>query len=139
MANMTKWQYLANILRSGTRESFTRVSAGLIVVSGVLGFIAIIVYIFINHKDLSGYEIAALIASITAYIALGVTGKYYGTKLEVQTAQPPYTSSVPVEYEDSELITTSSNKTNVKQLKQISMAGKGCGTKTKPKPKPKTK
>lgn len=114
---MTKGQYIANILRSGTRESFTRVASGLIVVSGVLGFIAIIIYIFINNHNLTGYEIAALIASVTAYTALGVTGKYYGTKLEVQANQPQYVSNVPGEYGNSEIITIPGNQTNVEQFK----------------------
>jgi len=109
--------YIGNVLRSGTRESFTRVSSGLIVVSGVLGFLTLVVYIFFN-KDLSGYEIAALIAADTAYTALGVTGKYYGTKLEVQGTVPQYPSQYPGQYGGDGLINISpENQSSVEQFK----------------------
>jgi hypothetical protein len=114
---MTFKSYIGSSLRRGTAESFTRISSLLIIITGVCCFITTIVIICVNIKDINLFEAAGLLTAISAYIALGVTGKYYGAKLEVSGNMPNYSSMYPGQYGAMGLPLTPDNQTNVEQFK----------------------
>lgn len=87
------FEYIANTFRSGTKESFTRVSSALIILVGCTAFMIVIIVICLNINTVELLDASALLIAIGTFVAIGVTGKYQGSKLELNNTvlQDPQT------------------------------------------------